>query len=549
MKKVLKKSTLPILLSASFLLAPIAQAETPYYGKSYSQPEQVKSLYPEIEVSDDTPAFTREGEAFTSQEEMLAYIEKLDSKSPYLTVKTIGKSQEGREIPALYFTKDKEIKSSFLSRKPIVWVQSQIHGNEPASGESILAIANRLTGDLGDEVLDEINIIVVPRVNPDGSYGFKRQLANGLDGNRDHVKLESPEVQAVHEEFNRYSPEVVIDAHEYSVYSSAFDSFGDEGLLKYHDILLQSGRNLNIPKKIRSLSDRLFVNPTIKELESNGYSGEIYYTSGLDDDGDIEVIEGSTESRIGRNSFGLHPSFSFLVESRGIGIGREDFARRVNAQISTHEKLLRQTADHARQVKSLVTVERAKLIKKGLVPNDNDQIIVNSENKEIPNQTLEMVDIASGTVQDIPVTYFSATDAKPLLTRERPTAYLVKPGNEEVAAKLKKQGVKGFKLPKDLKLPAEAFTVTSRENTGEYEGKQLVEVQTELVKKEVVFPKGSYIFLTAQVQSNLLSLSLEPESVDSYVTFGYIPSKVGEELPVYRFSIDPKKSKMKSFMN
>ncbi|MDI5791599.1 hypothetical protein PO124_34315 [Bacillus licheniformis] len=71
-------------------------------------------------------------------------------------------------------------------------------------------------------MLDKINVIVVPRVNPDGSYQFNRRLANGIDGNRDHVKLESPEVRAIHQEFNKYSPEVVIDAHEYGVGQTNF---------------------------------------------------------------------------------------------------------------------------------------------------------------------------------------------------------------------------------------------------------------------------------------------------------------------------------------
>ncbi|AND40201.1 hypothetical protein A361_13925 [Cytobacillus oceanisediminis 2691] len=131
MKKLVKKRTIPVLLSAALLAAPAVQAETPYYGKSYSQPEQVRHLFPEIEVIDNTPAFSRDGDAFTSQEEMMAYIKQLKAKSPYLTVKTIGTSQEGREIPALYFTKDKHIRSGYLSKKPIVWVQSQIHGNIP----------------------------------------------------------------------------------------------------------------------------------------------------------------------------------------------------------------------------------------------------------------------------------------------------------------------------------------------------------------------------------------------------------------------------------
>jgi hypothetical protein len=538
----LKKKAIPVLLTASFLLAPAVSAETPYYGKTYTQPEQVMPLFPDVAITDETPAFTKGEEAFTTQEEMLAYIEELKTKSPYVSVKEIGKSQNGMAIPALYFTKDGSIKPSYASRKPTVWIQSQIHGNEPASGESILAIANRLTGELGEELLDDINIIIVPRVNPDGSYNFKRQLQNGLDGNRDHVKLESPEVQAIHREYNKYTPEVVIDAHEYTPYTRSFDRFGEEGLLKYHDILLLSGRNLNIPEKIRTMSDSLYVEPTFAVLEDQGFSADRYYTSAVTN-GEIDILEGGTEPRIGRNSFGLQPAFSFLVESRGIEIGREDFGRRVAAQIATHENILRQTAENARKVKVTVAAERAKLVKKGLLPKDNDPVYVNSEALEIDGQTLEMIDIASGTVQDVPVNYFSATEAVPTLTRDRPTAYVLNPDQEDIAAKLMNQGIKGFKLPKQIKLPVEAYQITSKEETEQYEGKQLVEVETELTKKEIVFPKGSYIFLSAQPQNNLLSLSLEPESIDSYVTFGYIPSEIGEELPVYRFMFDGKKLK------
>ncbi|MED3922910.1 M14 family metallopeptidase, partial [Priestia aryabhattai] len=512
------------------------------YGKDYSQPEKIKALYPEIKVNEATPAFLKGQDAFTTQEEMMSYVQTLAHKSPYVKLKIIGKSQQGRDIPALYFSKEKKFADGKTSKKPTIWLQSQIHGNEPASGESVLAVATRLTQDFGKDVLNKVNIVIVPRINPDGSYAFKRQLANNLDGNRDYIKLESPEVQSVRAEFNRFSPEVVIDAHEYTPYSSGFKNIGKEGVWKYHDILLQSGRNLNIPQNIRDVSDELFVNSTLTAIEKQGYSGEVYYTSQVNKQGQLEVEEGSVEPRIGRNSLGLYPSFSFLVESRGIGIGREDFPRRVSAQIATQEKLITQTANHAKQIKALIAKEKAALVKKGKNANDHDPIVVNSENKKIPNSTLEMVDVESASVKEIPVTYYSAKKATPTLVRERPTAYLLKPGHEELAEKLQGQGVKSFKLTKETALSVEAYNVSSRiENEG-YENKPNVDVQTIVKSKTVTFPKGSYVFLTSQPQNNLLSLSLEPESVDSFTTFGYLPSEVGQELDVYRFTRSIEKS-------
>ncbi|KZZ83603.1 M14 family metallopeptidase [Bacillus sp. SJS] len=513
---------------------PSAHAEAPYYGKEYSQPKQVLDLYPEPKPEVLTPAFSRSGEAFTSQNELEDFVDGLKKESDFLSVKKIGESQEGRPLLALYFSKDQKISPSAISKKPTVWLQGQIHGNEPAAGEAVLAMAKKLSGEFGNDVLNRINVIIVPRVNPDGSFLFTRQLENGLDGNRDHVKLESQEVQAIHKEFNRFMPEVVIDAHEYSV----GQEFSELGLLKYHDLLLLSGKNLNIPEKIRKISDELFIEDTEAALDQKGFSNEPYYTSKVNSSGGIELEEGSTEARIGRNAFGLSPAISFLVETRGIGIGRENFSRRVAAQIATHENIIALTAENAAKVKFGVAKERLNLIKKGLIPHDRDQIVIDSENQSVTGRKLEMVDIEAGKVKEVPVLYKSASNAKATLTRERPTAYILEPGQEKAAAKLENQGLRGITLKKDKLLEVETMTVTDKTAAEKYEGTSLHEINSEVKKQKVNIPKGSIVFLTAQPQSNLLSLTLEPESVDSYASFGYIPSEKGERLPVYRFMED-----------
>ncbi|MBM7703894.1 M14 family metallopeptidase [Metabacillus iocasae] len=540
MKKKMSNVTVLSLLTSSFLLASSVQAQTPYYGKTYTQPPQVAKLYPHVQVPEQTPAFTKEGEAFTTQEELLTYISKLEKKSNHLLVKSIGQSQRGLDIPALYFTTEKDFSPMSFSKKPTVWLQAQIHGNEPASGEAALVIAERLTGKLGKEVLKDVNVIVVPRINPDGSYDFTRTLASKDDGNRDHIKLENKEVQAIHQEFNRYSPEVVIDAHEYTPTEKAFNEIG---ILKYHDILLLSGKNLNIPEKLRTYSDEVFVNPTHQKLRNQGFSSDNYYTSGTSTPEQIELAEGGTDSRIGRNAFGLHPSISFLVESRGIGIGREDFPRRVAAQVSTHEHIIKTAAKHAKELKKLVRKERIELVKKGLRVGDDDQVIINSKPTEKQNMSLPFVNIEKGEVTNLPVKYFSSSDAVPILTRERPTAYIVKPEYANVAEKLKNQGIKGFALSHETKIPVQTYQVIKKEQGEKVEGIDLVNVETTLENKSVTLPKGTFVFPTAQPQTNLLSLSLEPESIDSYVTFGFMPAEVGEELPFYRFMLDDQKLK------
>lgn len=514
-----------------FSLPNLGRADfTPYFGQTYKQPEQVLNLFPDPKVSFDTPGFAPGKSNFTSQEEMIAFIKKLERKNPYMSVKIIGRSLEGREIPLILFSKGKNLK-----KKPTVWLQGQIHGNEPAGGESTLVMAEKLAHQkLGKDLLNHINVIIVPRVNPDGSYKFVRYMANGMDGNRDQMKFELPEVQAIQQAKAKYDPEVVIDVHEYTVKSSAFSGIGKEGGLSSYDLLVLSAKNLNIPKYVRTTADSL-LNKVKKDLRNDHFSVEDYYT--VEKKGDqLEVTEGSTEPRIGRNSMGLNPSISYLVETRGIGIGRESFARRVASQVATHTDILTYVANHANQVKAVVDKARADIVQKGKTVNDDDPIVVTSENTPLENQTLDVVDIAKGEKTKVKVEYFSATNARPVLERERPTAYIIPPAYHQIAEKLKIYGVKVQKLRKDTEVPVEAFTVTDKTvDTEYYEGHYLTSVKTNVTTKNVLFPKGSYVFSMAQPEANMISLALEPESVDSYVTFNYLPVDIGDEIPVYRY--------------
>ncbi|MEK1831309.1 hypothetical protein AAAC51_26960 [Priestia megaterium] len=47
---------------------------------------------------------------------MMSYVQKLAHKSPYVKLKIIGKSQQGRDIPALYFSKEKKFADGKTSK-------------------------------------------------------------------------------------------------------------------------------------------------------------------------------------------------------------------------------------------------------------------------------------------------------------------------------------------------------------------------------------------------------------------------------------------------
>ncbi|WP_257351522.1 M14 family metallopeptidase [Pseudalkalibacillus decolorationis] len=515
---------------------------TPYFGKSYEQPEQVKELYPEPDIDFDTPGFKAGKWNFTSQEEMMAFLEELDRTSDVMKMKTAGHSLEGRELPLLIFSTSSDKNTDDFKRKTTIMLEGQIHGNEPAGGESMLVMAQKLAkGDLGENVLEDINVLIVPRINLDGSYYFQRQTANRLDANRDHVKLELPEVRTLHKIFNQFKPEVVISAHEYGTVPGKFPDVGEQGALPYHDILLAPGYNLNIPKTIRNKSTNWFVEPAHKDIEEKGFSSAPYYIVDRSQE-KTTIAEGGLEARLDTNAYGLQPSFTILVESRGIGIGRENFERRVTAMVAAHTSLVKTTAKRATEIRAVVKAAKAKISRQGGKIGNNDKIVLDSQRKELPGeQQLKVVDIAKGSIEKIPVNYYSSKEAEPTLERVRPTAYIMPPAYHEIAQKLETQGVIVKKLEKAKELTVEHYKVTDKEVDEQYyQGHLLNHVKTKIEEQKYLFPKGSYVFSSAQPAANLIALALEPESSESYVTFNYLPVNVGDIVPVYRYMEEEK---------
>ncbi|MGG1574827.1 M14 family metallopeptidase [Fictibacillus sp. NRS-1165] len=516
---------------------------TPYYGygPSYVQPSSISYLFPKPAEQFSTPAFEKGRLPFTSQEEMLSFIKKLDNKNKYVTLKSIGKSMEGRDLPILFFSKDNPDKIKNNKKKPLIWIQGQIHGNEPAAGESVLVTAQKLAQGKMGNVLDKVNVAIVPRVNPDGSYYFKRQIATNLDANRDYMKVEYPEVQAVHRAVNEYKPDVVLDAHEYTVNSPLFKKFGEQGSVSSYDLLISSAKNLNIPEQLRKTSDNLVLNKVNQALDQKKLSHHDYYTLDTDDDGQLVATEGSTETRIGRNALGLKNTLTYLIETRGINIGRADFNRRVYAQATAQENFIKTTAAYSSKIKTLVTNATRDVVDKGNKANDKDSIVVKSENKRVPGQQLEVVDLAQAKKVNIPIVWEDSTEAYPTLERERPTAYIMPPAYHSIARKLELLGVHVQKLQKPASKSVERYKVTGKKVSTTLEnGHYTNEVTTDVKETVRSFPAGSYVFSMAQPNANFIALALEPESIDSYVTFNFIPTDAGEELPIYRYMSDQK---------
>ena len=504
--------------------------------RAYQQSEAVRRHYPDPATRFETPGFAPGKTDFTTHQEMMDFIYGLQKASANLQVRIIGASQEGRAIPLLVLSNSGLFTAPDLIRlnRPIVFLQGLQHGNEPAGGEVMLALAKDLASGPLQPLLDKITVLIVPRCNPDGAHYFTRTPARGIDINRDHIKMDLPETIALHRVINEFQPEVFVDAHEFSVATRWFEKF--RKVLAY-DLTLLYATNPNVPAALTALADSVYRRNIVRDIEGAGYSHFWYFTTSYNP-ADKKVSMGGTSPDIGRNTAGLQNAVSFLIETRGVGIGRASYARRVHTHHVAISSVLNTTADNASRVMNTVRVARAAVASQAAQPGAD--IAVTSKNPLV-TQKLAMRDPATGELAQVDVEWDDSLAAAPELVRKRPFAYVMPPAYADVARRLAYSGVEVRRLREPLTLEVESYQVIDkRVGTAYYEGRIHNSVTTEIAPKSMTFAAGSYVYAMTQPTANVIAAALEPESPSSFVTFGIIPvdrkgaDGAASEAPVYR---------------
>ncbi|KAF7558250.1 hypothetical protein G7Z17_g92 [Cylindrodendrum hubeiense] len=427
------------------------------------------------------------------------------------------KSDEGRSIPYVFLSASikPESANSTASKKVRVWLQGGVHGNEPAGDQALLALLGKLDANTtwAASLLEKLDIMMLPRYNPDGVAYFQRYLATNLDPNRDHTKLASQQTRDIKELVMGFAPHVGVDCHEYS----ANRGYGEDSQwIIAADGLFSAMKNLNIHSDIRDLAEGVFAPRIEAAMESRGLRWAPYVTG---DPGTAPVIltETGSEPRIGDTSVALNQAVMFLTETRGIMLADQHFQRRVATGLTMVETIVQTAADLADDVCEIVEGARAKFI------SSDDDIII-TDYARSTNITWTFLDLESSELVDVPVEFFNTTPVVANLTRTRPEAYLIPRAWAHVAARLETAGVEVETLKFDFRGEVEALNITSSVlASSSYEGVALNTVTTETIVKKISVPAGSFWVSTRQKNAAHAFVTLEPEGVDSYTSFAVIP--------------------------
>jgi hypothetical protein len=441
----------------------------------------------------------------TSHTQINEHLAKLEAANNHISVGKFTSSVEGREIKKVTLN----IPSNGEKLKVLIFAQQ--HGNEQSGKEGALLVLEELASGRLNYLLESLDLVIIPQINPDGSEKNSRRNGNGMDLNRNHLVLTEPEVIALHSLFNDYKPHATLDVHEYFPYTDSWYKFG-----YYKDFDEQFGvvTNPAVSKEIKEIADNLFLPYVEKHLTRKGFSFHNYIVGGPPD---LDRIRHSTvDINDGRQSFGIQNTFSVILEGKnGKDVYSENIERRAAGQAEAIKAFLNFCYNNTKMLRETVIKEREKLTNS----KAGEKIAVRMEHVagNAPLQ-LTLKSVHSGKDTVVTVKNYHPL-IKKLIEVEKPEAYLISKNDTELIGIMRRN----FVQMEDYN-PAEGDIVSRYKiknvDTIEIEETPVTVPLVEVEKFENIDGlSGFYMIPVSQLKSNFLPLALEPQSQCGLATY------------------------------
>ena len=161
--------------------------------------------------------------------EFLEDVVRMDDR---MSLTTFGFTNEARAISMVVVAEgmpDRTPAAIRESGKLVLYLQGNIHGGEVEGKEALQILLREIASGQHASWLDDMILLVAPLYNADGNDAVglnnrpgqngpaggmgQRPNAQGLDLNRDHMKLNSPEARSVARLIGDYAPHLTMDLH------------------------------------------------------------------------------------------------------------------------------------------------------------------------------------------------------------------------------------------------------------------------------------------------------------------------------------------------
>jgi hypothetical protein len=454
----------------------------------------------------------------TPFEPLMDFWYELDAMSELVSLKPLTHTLLGREMYLITIS-DVPIttpQDALRSGKTIVFIAPSVHGGEVSPKESFQLVAKELVaGDLRD-LLDDVIVIGVPLVNPDGGEVRRRTNEAGYDMNRDYVKLESQEIHAlVTQIMNEWTPDIHVDGHH--------------GGSAPYVITYQGTLNPAADAELRAYPyEHIF--PRIREAARVEDYAAFDYSGVQTQDGVRGWGSTSVEARKHHVYTGLTNSIGILLETpsnsaRVMGDGtvqaipqEERYFHQIRGGVIAQSTIIRVAAENREEIRALTTASRMRAIEAGLT--GGNPVVLEYELTNRGNEPVWMpVEGQQGqySLDDVPV-YLRW---EPTRTTARPVGYLLPPGMAHAVPILQDHDIAVYGFHEPATIEAEVYYATSVNRDEYFQGHYLKSVEVEKESEPLEVVPGWYWVPTAQSRGNLITYILEPETDDNVITWGW----------------------------
>jgi hypothetical protein len=474
---------------------------------------------------------------------VVAFLDQLQKVTP-VQVQYIGSTQGGRRIP-MAVASDPPVSGPLEAKRlgrPVVYIQANIHGGEVEGKDAVQELLRDLYKQDSD-LLRRLVLVVVPIYNIDGNEDWgdgrvnrrsqtgpekvgTRPNAAGLDLNRDCMKAESPEMQAVlRHVYNAWDPDVVMDLHTTDGTRHGYElTYSPPLHPNTYTPVLEYSRDELLPRvraKLQGLAIETF------DYGNTGPAGG--------------ATAWQTFEHYGRyvsNYGGLRNRVSILSEAMSYNV-LSDRVRHTYVFVKT---CLEEIAKDAGRVLAMsraadeAMVEWSRLspmlgVRFEMAPRGTEDVLLERPPREGEDPRV-------GPVTEIAKASMAVYDRfKPTRQASFPNAYLVPATETKVVELLLRQGVVVEKLREDLIADVAKFTVAEVVQARQaFQGHRLVRVEGTFKTEGTVVPSGSYLVRTGQPLGVLVFELLEPESLDGAIAWEYLAAlpTVGSTLPILK---------------
>ncbi len=488
----------------------------------------------------------------SSYADVLQFLDSLSRMTGDIRVGTLATSPEGRWVPYVVAARPLPIGPSEAHRdgRLIVYLQANIHGGEVEGKEAAQMLLRELTLGRLRSLLDSVVLLVVPIFNTDGNERFGPTERNrpgqngpavvgqningqGLNLNRDFVKLEAPETQGAVKLIDTWDPDLFVDLHTTNG--------------SYHGYALTYAPGLNPNSNPAADFVRLRLLPALRERMKRRHGQETFsYGNFRSQDPDSLILGWETydaRPRFGTNWAGLRGRLAVLSE----GYSNADFKSRILATSNFVRELLSLAVEQRAAIRSLVAASvRWKpdsiAVRSALAPPRLQPVIA-----EITAPAGEGSDgfarrQRSGAYRSIRMPVFDRFQSA--RNEALPAAYLIPARFRKVIDLLRRQGIGVDSLTKPWPAQAGSFRIDTTSVGPLFEGHRPLQAEGRWLNElsDTTVAAGWYVVRTGQPLGMLAAYLLEPASEDGVVTWNLLDRELrpGTPYPILRVESDPR---------